>query len=311
MSNTELTTRILAIALALFLWAYVRIVHETPDAQRIIQNVPVTITGKPAAGLMSQLHVDNRTIDVRIRGPLERINGVDANEVKAQVDVSAVNREGTRRLPVNLVLPAGVYKAQQPADVTIITRALTQQKFPVTVSFITSPPPGTSVGEYLIQPSTVTVEGPQEVVEKVKYVTISIDPSEPMHAKRTLIPRARSIDGDLLEDVHLLESAVDVRLASMTGQQVTREVAVRPPDLHNPPRRFTVTAVKVRPDVVTLSGESAVLDKQPAYLETDPLDVHAVTRDMTVTAHIRVPRGVTIVEGSDVRVDLQANRIGK
>ncbi len=55
MNNSELTTRILAIALALFLWAYVRMLHETPDVQRVMQNVPVTLQGKPPAGLMPRL----------------------------------------------------------------------------------------------------------------------------------------------------------------------------------------------------------------------------------------------------------------
>lgn len=309
MNNSELTTRILAVALALFLWAYVRMVHESPDAQRVIENIPVVLVGKLPAGLQTQVHIKDRLITVRLKGPAQRVNNVLGDEVHAKVDVTSVTHVGTMRLPANIELPRGVVLAQKPPDITVEVTALAQERFPVTVTFITTPPPGTAVGEYLIQPSTVTVEGLKEAVDEVRYVTVAVDPSETMRIKRLLVPHARNADGDLVPDVQVLVPSVEVSVASLTGQQVTREVAVRPPDLRNPPRQFTVTVVKMRPDVVTLSGESALLDKQPAYLETEPLDVHGVTHDTTVTAHLKVPHGLTIVEGYDVRVDLQAHPI--
>lgn len=304
MNNSELTTRILAIGLALFLWAYVRMLHDTPDVQRTIQGVPVELQGKSAAGLMPALHEENRTITVQIKGPADRVNNVLLEEVKARVDVSAITGPGIAHLPVVIDPPRGVVLAQSPRDVTIITKLLAQKDFPVMVSFIASPPPGTTVGEYLIEPSTVTVEGPRELVDKVKYVTVSIDPNELIEASQTLVPHARDSEGDQVEDVHLLQSAVSVSMTSLTGEQVTRQVAVRAPELRNQPHHFTVTVAKVYPDVVTLSGASARLDQQP-LLETDPLDVHTLTHDSTVMTHIRVPKGLTVVDQTDVRVDLQ------
>ena len=113
----------------------------------------------------------------------------------------------------------------------------------------------------------MTVEGPAELVDKVKYVAVFVDPNEPMTDKQTLVPHARDDDGNLVEAVRLLNSAVSVSMSSLTGQQVTRQVAVRAPRLRNQPRNYTVTVAQVTPDEVTLSGESALLDKQ-AYLDT-------------------------------------------
>lgn len=310
MNNSELTTRILAVALALFLWAYVRVQHDMPDVQRVMQNVPVTLEGKPPAGLAPQLREEDRTITVQIKGQAERVNTVLLSEVKARVELSSINKSGTEHLPVAIDLPHGVQLAQSPQDVTLITRALTQKDFPVTISFIASPPPGTTVGEYLIEPSTVTVEGPTGVVDKVKYVTVFVDPNEPMTTDETLVPHARDADGDLVEDARLLNSAVSVSMSSLTGPQETRQVAIRAPELRNQPRNYTVSVAQVTPDVVTLSGEAALLEKQ-AILETEPIDVHHFVHDITVTTRIRVPAGLTVVNKPDIRVDLRVQPLGR
>jgi len=310
MNNSELTTRILAIALALFLWAYVRMLHDMPEFQRVIPRVPVTLQGKPPTGLAPQLREEDRTIAVQIKGPADRVNNVLVDGVTAKVEISTIHKPGTDHLPVTIDLPRGVQLAQAPQDVTVITRALIQKDFPVTISFIASPPPGSTVGEYLIEPSTVTVEGLVGIIDKVKYVAVFVDPNEPMTDKKLLVPHARDDDGNLVEDVRVLKSAVTISMSSLTGQQVTRQVAIRDPELRNQPRNYTVTVAKVTPDIVTLSGEFALLNKQ-AILETEPLDVHNLKHDSTVTARIRVPPGLTVVGKPDVRVDLRVQLLGQ
>ena len=142
MNSSELTTRILAIVLALFLWAYVRVQHDTPDVQRVLQNVPVTLQGKPPAGLAPQLREEDRTITVQIKGQADRVNNVLVNDVTAKVEVSSIHKPGTEHLPVTIDLPHGVQLAQSPQDVTVITRTLTQKDFPVTVSLLPRLPRG-------------------------------------------------------------------------------------------------------------------------------------------------------------------------
>ncbi|HOS42837.1 MAG TPA: YbbR-like domain-containing protein, partial [Armatimonadota bacterium] len=96
--------------------------------------------------------------------------------------------------------------------------------------------------------------------------------------------------------------------ASLTGEQTTRRVAVRAPELLHRPAGYDVAVEKVRPDEVTLSGDPADLARQPAYLETEPLDVSKLRRDETRTARLKVPDGLRVVEGMEARVDLRVTR---
>jgi YbbR domain-containing protein len=68
-----------------------------------------------------------------------------------------------------------------------------------------------------------------------------------------------------------------------------------------------VTVKEIRPDEVTLSGEAVDLDRLPAYVETPPIDVNGLRRDSTRTVRLKVPSGLRVVEGTEVRVDLEVH----
>ncbi|MHB9133294.1 MAG: CdaR family protein [Armatimonadota bacterium] len=307
MNSTERTTLIIAVVLALFLWAYVRIT-QTPEEHRTIRSVPVTIAGTAVGGLAVSLYDKDAALNIDIIGPAERVSNVSREDVRAEVDISGVTDvQHKKPLPVKVSgLPKGVRVANSGLKVPINVVPLEQRSFPVQVGFITQPPPGTTVGEYRISPAIVTVEGSHQELETVKYVTVQVDPSQPLTAEQPVVPQAVNKKGEWVKDVRILTSAVKVGMASLTGEQTVRPVAVRLPVLRNMPRRFTVTA-RVRPDTVTLSGNAALLAQQPAYVETEPIDVSALRRDTTRTVRLRVPHGLTVVEGAEVRVDLQVH----
>ncbi len=309
MMHYDRPTLILAIILALFLWAYVRITQDMPLTRRPIREVKVVMEGQ-LARMKSTLHPNDITLKrIIIKGPAELVNNVSRDEIKARVDVSTITRAGADQLPVIIDVPRGVEVEGSLPRVRVTTIELAQKSFPVSITFTAAPPPGTTVGEYLLQPAAVTVEGPDDVLKRVKYVTVPVDPNDQMPAELDLVPRPIDAGGDRVEGIHALTPTVRVRMASRSGPRSTREVAVRAPELRRQPRGVAVTVAKVRPDVVTLSGESVTLDLQPAYLETDPIDVRNVTQDTSRTAHLRIPQGLNVVEGPNVRVDLQVQRL--
>lgn len=306
--NSERGTLIIAIVLALFLWTSVRMSREVPDSQRILRGVPISVVEKPNANLSYDLTSGDH-VDISVKGPDRYIYTLNSEQVKAQVDLSVIRSSGQYKMPVSIQgLPRTVKLDGRAPEVTVTFVELEQQSFPVTIGFIKQPPAGTTVGEYLVQPSTVTIEGTKDALSRVKYVTVAVDPTVPMRSETGVIPHAVDGAGELVKEASILSvSTIKVRMASLTGEHVTRMVAVRQPELKNLPRRYSISVAKVRPDEVTLSGDSALLGAQPAYLETDPIDVRHVSKDTTVTVRLRVPRGLTVVEGPEVRVDLEVH----
>jgi len=303
MKNIDRPTLILAFVLAVFLWVYV---HASQDSPRRVFTRPVQLVGK-VSGIKTSVHPDYSTVNIVITGRPEAVNGVLPDEIKVKVNVSDIMKVTGKSVPHQtlVTMPKGVELVGKPPTITVIAEALEQKSLPVTMLFIPPPPPGTPVGEYLVQPTDVPVEGTPEALQRVQYVTVSLDPSEPIPGGMKITPRAVDENGDRVDDANVLAESILVRLASGRGALGTRKVAVRVPEFSRQPRHYLVSVAKITPDQVTLSGEPSVLALQSAYLETDPLDVSQLTKDTTLTARLRIPSGLTVAEGTTVRVDLQ------
>ncbi|HEX2951641.1 MAG TPA: CdaR family protein [Armatimonadota bacterium] len=309
MTRTDRVSLIIAIALAFFLWAYVRLTHTAPEVTRVIQHVNVSIDGQAPSGFACLLHDENRVIDIAVKGPSERVSSLSQEDITVKVDVRRVNA-GKSTLTPRVFLPKGIRLAREPQAITVIAYPLKQKTLPVSIAFIAQPPPGTTVGEYVVQPNSVTVEGSDEALQQVKYVTVRIDPNLPMTIEHSVVPRVVNADGEVVDNARVLNvSTVGVRMATLTGEQTSRQVAVGQPVLKNIRRGYMVRVLRIRPSVVTLSGGGALLDRLQGFVDTDPINAQNITSDTTCTVSLHVPRGLTAVEGSTVRVDLEVQPV--
>lgn len=300
--NAELTTRILAIVLALFLWTYVRISLNTPETHRTITGVPVRVLTAP--GYSWQLRPGDNTVDVYIKGPADVVNNILREDITATADARRLEAARAKRVPVRITLPRGADFAGRLPTVNVKIIPLERKAFPVTIVFTAVPPAGTMLGDYILDPTMVNVEGSREALAQVNQVMVRLDPADALKAEREFIPRAVNAEGERVPGVLVLASTVRVSMASLTGTHLSRQVAVRPPELLNMPKGRTVSIVEVSPDVVTISGAPATLDALQGYLACASLDVHDVEQDTTRTVRVDVPEGLTITGPKTVRVNL-------
>jgi YbbR domain-containing protein len=296
----DLSTRILALALALFLWGYVRMTHSTLETR---QFAGVPIDPRPAAAGWTAVPREG-TVTLSVRGTPDVLARIRPEELVAVVDPSGIMRADTVLLPVRVNLPEPAMLT--PTTVSVSVQPLKQRTLPVRVSFLSAPQPGTTVGEYVLLPTDVALEGPADALDSVKYVTVLIDPSESLTEARDFVPKAVNAVGERVTDVKVLTSTVRVHQASLTGEHTTRPFAVRAPSLINPPRGWRIAVARVAPEKLTLSGDAATLNRLDAYLDTEPVDVSDVRRDGTRDVRVKVPRGVSVVGTPFVRVDLEA-----
>lgn len=221
MATIDRTAMILAIVLSCCLWLYVRLAQRVPDKIRVISNVPVTPVNAMAAGYLYRLHTDSQNVTVKIKGPEELVNSVVREELTASIDLSKL-RVGQAKdilLPVLTgKLPPGV-QLMDISRVTVLIMQKAQRAFPVTVAFIPPPAPGMTVGQYLVTPQTVTVEGTSGDVGRVKFVIVRVDPNKPFTADQSIIPLPVDDEGRPVEGVTVSRPTVMVHMASPTATQ--------------------------------------------------------------------------------------------
>jgi YbbR domain-containing protein len=311
MTQSNARLAIVALVLAIFLWGFVRIAFFKEAIREM--DIPIEVTGEPPAGFGMQLHPGTLNARVFVQGPSDVVYNLLRQDVHATVHFPSVPiEEETKKdsvqvsVAVTLDSPGQVKVVRKSMATVLITR-LVHDTRPVTMAFLVAPPAGTSVGSYILEPPTVTIEAPsRKELDAVKFVTVALNPTVPLTAPRALAPRAVDATGETLPNVSVLTSAVTVRMASLTGEQTTRRVGVRIPELQRPAARLRMTAVLLT-DEVTLSGDPAVLTRQPAYVETEPVDVSRIRTNATLTVRLRVPDGLRVVEGDTVRVMIQVH----
>lgn len=301
-------TLIIAIGLSLFLWVYVRLAHQEPEVTRVIRAIPIKKIGETMvpSHAYELKNIDGR-IDLTVKGSAARVSSLSRDEILVQLNVANIKVADEEKLvsvTPEVDLPPGVRLVNSPR-IDIITYPLMQRTLPVRIGFLTLPQPGSTIGEYILDPDEVIVLGKSSDVDKIEYATVMIDPRQPLMTPTEFVPRAVGKSGKIIEPVKLLTSTIRVRMSSLTGLQATRQIAVKPPLLKNMPNDLLVFAEKIQPDKVILSGESTLLERLPAFIETEEIDVSSLKSDATRRVNLIIPQGLSVVDATTIQVSLK------
>ena len=311
MARIDRLTMIISVALAIFLWAYVHATLVTPDKSRVIHDVPVQESGQMPSGYGYKFYGGDSKVDIEVIGQAEQVDALDRESVTLRLELDSIP-VNSKSQPVSVklkeTLPEHIRLAKT-AKISVNTYPLVQKSIDVRIGFTVQPPPGASIGAYVAEPDRVTVEGSADDVKLVRYASVMLDPEQSLMAHPNFVPRAIDADGNVSDDVRVLNSTVMVRMATFTGQQTTRQIAVGRPKLLHPPPGYTVHVLGIAPAFVTLSGGPALLDSLPAFIDTEPIDVRNTKKTTFVTTHLIIPAHLTVVDDTTtVSVELAAMR---
>jgi YbbR domain-containing protein len=164
--------KVLAVALAIFGWAYVRFANNPIVATaRFDQqfSVPIAAIDLPVGYVA---HFTDREAVVTVetkRGEPQ----VKPDEIKAVLDLS--NKEsGVYNIPVQLVAPNIAVQSLSPASVTLTIEKIETRLVPVAFHYVGSPVAGVVVSEAKINPAVVTIQGPSSALSQVSAVHVDV-----------------------------------------------------------------------------------------------------------------------------------------
>ncbi len=163
---------LLALALSVGLWYARALERRMPVAEREVEASLTLVNVPPHLVVTSDVP---RTVAVRLRGPLERLQTVD--KLGAVVDLTQA-REGEASYPVgsrlvNLPLDVGVVGISPP-EVALRLEKLVSRQVPVRVVTAGSPAEGFRVAAVSAEPRLVLVQGPEQQVSVLP--SVSTDP---------------------------------------------------------------------------------------------------------------------------------------
>lgn len=170
---------LLSLLLAGGLW-YMVIGSAQVEAQFDLR---VDYRGLPA-GLVVRDGMVNR-ISVRLRGPGELLRGLHARDLSYTVDLAEV-KKGANVLPLSVDSLADLKSYEvvdvSPSRLVLEVDVLTERVLPLEVNITPLPDAAPlRLTNVLLEPSFVTVKGPESQIKPLEHLSVSFDPTQDMN----------------------------------------------------------------------------------------------------------------------------------
>lgn len=295
---------LLSLGMALAIWTYVTN-QQNPNRTDWFRN-EIPIETKIPAGLV--VVGPAGTVRVKVRASQDAWDRAQTNAFKATVDLSNASA-GLHEAPVNVESsPDYTIVDWTPRNVTVRLEPLKTVMVPVKPNLRGNLPPGYQMRQPEITPAEVMASGAESLVDSVTAAAVDINVDNARTTiNQNLQPIAQTAKGGEVTGVSFTPPRVQVVL-EIEQQNTFKTVPVKVSVTGQVADGYTIGAISVSPEAVTIVGDPAQLEKVD-HLETPPVDVNGATSDVNRSlAPLILPQGVTLqTPGQQVAVKIQVS----
>lgn len=185
--GNDFVLRILSIIIAVIIW-FALSITQYPTISRSISNIPVTFSldgtqaEEKGLSVLNKEGIEDISVDVEIKGMNYEIGGYTASDLIASVDLSSVTKEGTYELDIDVRSSHPTDRVTitsiTPATVSVSFDKITEKTIPVTVDApLVTAEEGYTLRDTTVTPNELTIEGPQNEIDKISKATIDLKTS--------------------------------------------------------------------------------------------------------------------------------------
>ena len=306
----NLPWKLLALVLALCLWAGLITQDPTLTRERVFTDVPVAVTGSDTLRrngmiVLSDLASADPTVLLRVEVPQREYNSVTTANYNPRIDLSKITDTGEQTLKISTTSTTtyGTVTEVQPDSVSVfVDTYVTSYRLPVTVRQVGDYPTGFYGTTPTLDPSIVSVSGPESIVSKIARVVVDFDASR-LPAQSGLVRTALSLsyedaDGNLLDPSLVEASSAGVLLRSIVVEQQlypTKSLALNALSLTTgtPMLGYEVKSVTPTPNVLIAAGDETALNALDSLFLEQAVDV--TDRNATFTAEVKIRKPSELV----------------
>lgn len=183
--SNEYVKKILWVVISLlcsfFIWAYITNPTST-DYKQTFRGVQVEFDGEDkllADRNLSIINVDTQSVAVTLQGSRNKLTKLNSSDIKAVIDVSGVKQPNDMTWAYVIRFPDSF----DSSDISVVSKSTETIKFTVvknaskTVSvkgsFDGTIAEGCIAEEYVFEPSTIVIEGPEDKINSIDHAWIS------------------------------------------------------------------------------------------------------------------------------------------
>jgi YbbR domain-containing protein len=318
----NLLWKLLALILALCLWAGLITQDPTLTRERVFTDVPVSVTGSDTLrrnGLIviSGADTQNELVRLHVEVPQREYTNVTASNYNPRIDLTRITATGEQILKIiaTSTTTYGNVTEISPDTVTVLVdNYVTNYRVPVTVHQVGDFPSGYYGTSQTLDPSTITVSGPESIVSQIARVSVTLDVSVlPAQSGlvRTALPfQYEDANGNLLDDTLLEASSSSVLLRSIVVEEQLYPVkslslSTLALTTGTPAEGYEVKSVTFSPSTLIAAGSDTAL----AWLDTlfldKAVDVSGLSASFTSEVKVRKPLELAYLSAESVMVSVE------
>lgn len=315
--------KLLALFLALCLWAGLISQDATLTRERVFTDVPLNVNGADSLrrnnGLivLSGLESENLLVRMRVEVPQKEYMNVSSSYYNPRLDLTRITEPGEQSVKV-ISSSSSTYGSAVdivPSTITLVVdEYVTNYRVPVSVNVTGEYPEGFYGGSISRDPSMVAISGPRTIVDQIARVYVDFDAS-------TLEPRAGSVltalpmrfvdrEGNDVESDLLEVTSTGVVLRTITlGQTLypTRQIPLSTSAIikGTPAKGYQVAKVTVSPDTLRVAGDEDALNAVELLFAENAVDVSGVSESFTASLRARKPSDLEYVSAESITVSVE------
>ena len=310
MLSHNLLWKLLALVLAISLWAGLITQDPTLTRERVFTDVPVTVTGADTLrrnGLIviSSLDDEGSKVLMRVEVPQREYNTVAALNYNPRIDLSKLTETGEQSLKISTTSTTtyGTVSEVTPDSVTVtVDKYVTSYRLPVTVRVAGEYPTGYFGATPTLDPAIVSVSGPESVVSRIARVVVDFDvsrlPSQVGLLRTALTPAYEDAEGNRLDSTLVEASSAGVLLRSIVVEQqlyLTKSLSLNALALTTgtPAMGYEVKSVTPTPGLLIAAGDETALSALDSLFLEHAVDV--TDRNASFAAEVKVRKPSELV----------------
>jgi diadenylate cyclase len=289
--------------ITLTIWSFV-IAQTNPTARETFTNVPLQIEQVPDN--MALVANPPSSVSIVVRTTRNNLNNLRFDSFQAVVNLENYG-PGQYQIPIDVRGGGDLAQvlATEPSVITLELAPIITRTLPVAVhlndpqnlspAYVLSEPPTAT-------PASVTVTGPQPLLERIRQVQAALSISGAITEIEEQRPlRALDEAGHEVSGVILTPTQVTVTVP-INRRQDALDVGIRALTEGSPPDGYWLSSLNVSPASVTLQGEPVLLDEVNGFIDTLPVDLGEVVGPLSIQVPLRLPAGVTAVDNNGIPI---------
>lgn len=293
-NSSNITAKLSAIIIAIFLWSFV-ISGVDPLWETDIRNVSVTLANESVLERQGLVIMEPQsiTVNVRVSGKKSDVGKINSSNISAILNLSGYG-EGQVRIPVSTSLIGqtggvrieGIY----PPEILLTLDKLVSKKMDITVNTFGSLPENYVLGNITKSPQSVSVNGPRTWVNEVDRVIAMVN-LDGRTATETIIAGLVIVDdeGNELRGMEMDSNLVELTVPVYRTAQVPIELQTE----NELPENYAITDISITPQTVMLKGGPEIGNL--AKVDTKVIDINSLLETNALEVELDLPEGVELL----------------